>query len=82
MMISTLLASLPIFAMMLTSVLGGYLGQQWGRKFSLLIFSPIFCSAFICQALAFDSTMLLFGRFLAGAAGGLCCAPTAVRTFL
>ncbi len=72
------LASLPTLAMIATSILGGIFGQSLGRRNAVLIVAPFEVIGFICQAAAPDPTLLLFGRFLAGAAAGLTCAPTAV----
>ena len=72
-------ASLQTFAMVFTCVLGGIMGQQFGRKLSLLLIAPLFSTGFICQAAATDQGLLLFGRFVCGVAGGLACGPTGVR---
>ena len=72
------IASLQTFAMVFTCVIGGFMGQQFGRKLSLLLIAPLFSTGFICQAAATDQELLLFGRFVCGVAGGLSCGPTGV----
>ena len=62
-----------------TSILGGLMGDQVGRRMSLLLIAPFSIIGFLCQALAQDVLMLQFGRFIIGLASGLTCAPTGVR---
>ena len=73
-----ILASLVIFASILTCILGGLMGQYFGRKRSLILTAPIFILGFICQAVAPGKEVLLFGRFLAGVGGGLASGPSTV----
>ena len=64
-------ASIPTFATIPTCVLGGIMGHHFGRRSSLLMIAPLYFTGFMCQAVAPDVSLLLFGRFVTGAAGGL-----------
>ncbi len=71
-------ASLPTFATIPTCVIGGFLGQIFGRKMAMILVQPILLIGFICQAAAQDVEMLQFGRLLCGLASGLVSGPAAV----
>jgi MFS family permease len=75
-------ASLVTFANILTCIVGGVMGQYFGRKKSMILVAPISIVAFICQALAPNKALLLFGRFLVGVGGGLVSGPCTVRSTL
>ena len=66
-------------AYILTCVLGGLMGQYFGRKRSMMLVAPISILALICQALAPGKEVLFLGRFLAGVGGGLVSGPVSVR---
>ena len=72
-------ASLPTFATIPTCVVGGLMGQAFGRRLSLLLVAPIFAVSFILQAVATEVAMFQFGRFLSGIAGGLVSGPASVN---
>ena len=76
---SFILASLPTFATIPTCVVGGLMGQAFGRRLSLLLVAPIFAVSFILQAIASEVAMFQFGRFLSGIAGGLVSGPASVN---
>ena len=72
-------ASLPILAIIPTCILGGLMGQAFGRRLSLLLVAPIFAVSFILQAIAEEVAMFQFGRFLSGIAAGLLSGPASVN---
>ena len=72
-------ASLPLIATFSTCILGGLMGQAFGRRLSLLLVAPIFAVSFILQAIAEEVAMFQFGRFLSGIAGGLLSGPASVN---
>uniref|UniRef100_A0A0K2TRV0 Major facilitator superfamily (MFS) profile domain-containing protein n=1 Tax=Lepeophtheirus salmonis TaxID=72036 RepID=A0A0K2TRV0_LEPSM len=57
--------------MISTCVVGGILGQHFGRRKSALFVTPIHILGFLLQIFASSSITVQFGRFLNGAAGGL-----------
>ena len=63
-----------------TCVLGGLMGQAFGRRLTLLLVAPIFAVSFFLQALATEVAMFQFGRFLSGVAAGLLSGPATVNT--
>ena len=71
-------ASLPLLVMIPTCVLGGLMGQAFGRRLTLLLVAPIFAVSFFLQALATEVAMFQFGRFLSGVAAGLLSGPATV----
>lgn len=75
-------ASLQTFGVFPTCVLGGLMGDHFGRKMSLMLIAPLFCGGFVLQMAARDVALLLFGRLVTGAAAGLACGPTAARDSL
>jgi len=72
------IASLQVFSIFSTCVLGGFLGEYMGRKTLCLLVCPIYLAGFLCVALSPDPHLLFFGRILGGIASGLVSASAGV----
>ena len=77
----TIPASLVTFANILTCVLGGMMGQYFGRKRSIILVAPVSILAFVCQSVAPSKALLFVGRFLVGVGAGLVAGPCTVNFY-
>ena len=66
--------------MTICCVIGGVLGEKFGRKKMILLVSPLLGIGYIAQGLAQEPILLNVGRFISGIAGGLVCGPGAVSS--
>ena len=64
---------------MITCIFGGFCGQIYGRRLTLVIFAPFFAFSFVCQAVASDVSLFQLGRLLTGVVFGLISGPASVR---
>ena len=63
---------------MVTCIFGGFLGQLYGRRLTMLLVAPVMTLSFVCQAAAFEVSLFQLGRLLTGVAFGLASGPAGV----
>ena len=68
--------------MTICAILGGILGEEFGRKKMILFIAPLFVMSFVAQGLATNIYLLNMGRFVSGVAGGLVVGPGGVSAEL
>ena len=71
-----------MFSMTICAILGGVLGEKFGRKKMILFIAPLFVMSFVAQGLANNIYLLNVGRFVSGVAGGLIVGPAGVSAEL
>ena len=68
--------------MTICAIVGGVLGEKFGRKKMIFFTAPLFAMSFVAQGLSNDVYMLNVGRCASGVAGGLILGPGAVSVEL
>lgn len=73
-------ASLPTFATIFSCIFGGFLGQLYGRRLTMILVAPFMALSFVCQATASEVGLFQLGRLLTGIAFGLVSGPAGVSS--
>ena len=69
---------MPTFAVIFTCIFGGFLGQLYGRRLTMILVAPFMALSFVCQAAASEVGLFQLGRLLTGIAFGLVSGPAGV----